>query len=280
MEGPVDRSSTEQPSSGRGVPGQDQGSPVPGGEGVSRGPRLKHRRRPWWRASKLADETLGLADDTLGLNEPGVGEPFWPAQLAVLVAIGLSATLPGKLTVGPTWLLPAFEGVLLAGLAITTPMRVHPEHPRRRRVAILMIALVNATNLISLALLVHYLLRGGRTNGRELITAGALIWLTNVIVFALWYWESDRGGPAERAARTGAPPDFLFPQMTNERLGRDTWLPKFLDYLYVSLTNATAFSPTDTMPLSALAKSLMGIQALISLVTIGLVVARAVNILQ
>jgi len=247
-------------------------TPAPGGP--RRAPAdPKRRRRRGGAGARVVGETLGV-------GQSQIGEPFWPAQLAVLVAIILSATLPDKLTLGPSWLLPVFEGILLLGLAITTPMRVHPEHSRRRQVAILMIALINTTNLISLVLLAHYLLHGGRANGRELITAGALIWLTNVIVFGLWYWETDRGGPAARAARTGVDPDFLFPQMTDERLGRDTWSPKFIDYLYVSLTNATAFSPTDTMPLSGLAKSLMGIQSVISLVTIGLVVARAVNILQ
>jgi uncharacterized membrane protein len=213
-------------------------------------------------------------------EEPRAGEPYWPAQLAVLVALLLSALLPGKLTLGPPWLLPGLEAMLLLGLAVTTPRRVHPEHPFRRRVAILMIALVNATNLVSLVLLSNLLLNGSKTNGRALITAGALIWLTNVLIFALWYWESDRGGPAARAAHDTRHADFLFPQMNLEQWCDPLWAPTFLDYLYVSLTNATAFSPTDTMPLTAVAKSLMGIQSLISLVTIGLVVARAVNILN
>jgi hypothetical protein len=144
---------------------------------------------------------------------------------------------------------------------------------------------VNATNLFSLILLSDLLLNGSKANGKSLITSGALIWLTNVIIFALWYWESDRGGPAARAAGATKRTDFLFPQMTLDRMAFERWCeprwtPAFLDYLYVSLTNATAFSPTDTMPLTALAKSLMGIQSLISLVTIGLVVARAVNILN
>jgi uncharacterized membrane protein len=214
------------------------------------------------------------------VDEPQLGEPFWPAQLAVLVALLLSALLPSRITLGPPWLLPALEGMLLLGLAVTTPRRVHPEHPYRRRAAILMIALINATNLFSLVLLSNLLLNGSKSSGRALITAGALIWLTNVIIFALWYWESDRGGPAARAAHDTTRADFLFPQMNLKQWCAPTWTPTFLDYLYVSLTNATAFSPTDTMPLTPLAKSLMGIQSLISLVTIGLVVARAVNILN
>ena len=106
-----------------------------------------------------------------------------------------------------------------------------------------------------------------------------LIWLTNFLIFALWYWELDRGGPGRRAAGHDAAPDFLFPQMTDDRIEPVQWRPVFIDYLYVSLTNATAFSPTDTMPLTHMAKSIMGVQALVSLVTIGLIVSRAVNIL-
>jgi uncharacterized membrane protein len=217
--------------------------------------------------------------DQAPVEEPKVGEPFWPAQLAVLMALLLSALLPRKLTLGPPWLLPGLEGLLLLGLVLTTQRRLHPEHPIRRRAAILMIAVVNATNLFSLILLSDLLLNGSKANGKSLISSGALIWLTNVIIFALWYWETDRGGPAARAAGDTTRTDFLFPQMTLERWCEPHWKPAFLDYIYVSLTNATAFSPTDTMPLTALAKSLMGIQSLISLVTIGLVVARAVNIL-
>jgi hypothetical protein len=103
--------------------------------------------------------------------------------------------------------------------------------------------------------------------------------VTNVLIFALWYWELDRGGPVLRALDRGKRPDFLFPQMADDRWAPPGWMPGFVDYLYVSLTNATAFSPTDTMPLTAMAKMLMGVQAVASLVTVGLVVARAVNIL-
>jgi hypothetical protein len=106
-----------------------------------------------------------------------------------------------------------------------------------------------------------------------------LIWLTSLLIFALWYWEMDRGGPGKRAAGHDQPPDFLFPQMSDDRIEPLEWRPKFIDYLYVSLTNNTAFSPTDTMPLTPMAKSVMGIQAIASLVTIGLIVSRAVNIL-
>jgi uncharacterized membrane protein len=211
---------------------------------------------------------------------PAGKEPAWPAQATVLVAIGLQVALPDRLTIVSRWLLPSLEAALLVGLASATPKHFEREHPNRRRIAIAMIAFVSLANALSLALLTHYLLHHHVNNGHELIIAGSLIWLTNVLIFGLWYWEVDRGGPGRRSAGHDLEPDLLFPQMTDDRLGARTWRPGFVDYLYVSLTNATAFSPTDTMPLTAQAKSLMGLQSLVSLVTIGLIVSRAVNILQ
>jgi hypothetical protein len=117
------------------------------------------------------------------------------------------------------------------------------------------------------------------TNGHQLIIGGGDIWLINVLLFSLWYWELDRGGPGIRAAGEDGPPDLLYPQMGLDGAGFAAWRPQFVDYLYVSLTNATAFSPTDTLPLSTNAKLMMGLQSLISLVTLGLVISRAVNIL-
>jgi hypothetical protein len=150
--------------------------------------------------------------------------------------------------------------------------------PGRRYAALGLIALVSAVNCVSLILLCHYLLRGRAESGRDLIGAGVVLWVTNVLLFGLWFWQLDRGGPLARRT-SPEPPDFLFPQMTEPKLV-DGWEPNLVDYLYVSFTNATAFSPTDAMPLSRTAKVLMAAQALTALVTIGLVVARAVNILN
>lgn len=210
---------------------------------------------------------------------PPASEPFWPAQATILAAIGLQVALPDRLTAGPPWLIPALEGALLVGMFMATPRQLEHEHPRRRRVALGLTAFVTAANVYSLEALGHLLLHGKVANGRELMWSGVLIWLTNLLIFALWYWEMDRGGPGRRAAGRDGPPDFLFPQMSDDRIEPVDWRPKFVDYLYVSLTNATAFSPTDTMPLSPAAKSTMGVQSLVSLITIGLIVARAVNIL-
>jgi len=198
----------------------------------------------------------------------------------VLAALALNLALPEKLTLGPTWLVPSVEGLLLAALVLTTPRRTADEGPGRRWAALGLIALVSIANTSSLVLLVHFLLQGGKANGHQLILSSIVIWLTNVIIFGLWYWELDRGGPGERAADHPRTPDFLFPQMVTPDVGPPAWRPNFVDYLYVSFTNATAFSPTDTMPLTPWTKVLMLVQSLASLITVALVAARAVNILS
>jgi uncharacterized membrane protein len=210
---------------------------------------------------------------------PARAEAFWPAQVTILAAIALQLALPARLTVGPSWLLPGLEAALLLGMFMATPNQLEHEHPRRRRVALGLTAFVSAANIYSLAALTHYLLHHNVNKGNELIVSGVLIWLTNFLIFALWYWETDRGGPGRRAAGHDRAPDFLFPQMSDDRIEPLEWRPQFVDYLYVSLTNAAAFSPTDTMPLTHTAKVIMGIQSIVSLVTIGLIVSRAVNIL-
>jgi uncharacterized membrane protein len=210
---------------------------------------------------------------------PAAAEPFWPAQLTVLLAIAVQLLLPKRLLVGPPLLVPGFEAALLVGMFIVTPNQIEDEHPRRRRIALSLTAFVSAANIYSLGELTHYLLSHNVSEGRALIGAGVLIWLTNFLIFALWYWEIDRGGPGRRSAGNDGPPDFLYPQMADDRIEPLSWRPKFLDYLYVSLTNAMAFSPTDTMPLTPMAKSVMGLQSIVSLITIGLIVSRAINIL-
>jgi hypothetical protein len=207
--------------------------------------------------------------------------PYWGPQVVVLAAILLDLALPDRLTIGPTWLLPSVEGLLLLGLVIASPQPNVRHSPLRRHLAISLIALVSAVNLVSLILLCHFLLHGHPDNGRELVFSGIALWGTNVLLFGLWYFELDRGGPAARARHEGHPPDFLFVQMSDGApYAQEGWLPRLVDYLYTSFTNATAFSPTDTMPLSPAAKWLMATQSLAALTTIGLVVARAVNILQ
>lgn len=204
-----------------------------------------------------------------------------PAVIAVVVAAALQVVLPDRLIVGlgPRWLLPALEVALGTVLVIAVPGRIQRESRQLRWLSLLLISLINVANVVSLAELVRDLLYSSTNNGRVLVYASVPVWITNVIVFGLWYWELDRGGPAARLQPGHRRPDFLFPQMTAPAAA-PAWHPTFLDYLYTSFTNATAFSPTDTMPISAAAKLLMMVQSLASLLTVALVVSRAVNVLK
>jgi uncharacterized membrane protein len=207
-------------------------------------------------------------------------EPFWQAQAALVGALILYLTLPSKFVVGPTWLMPAFELLLIGGLWLDRPRQNRADARRERRIVLVLLALVALANFLSMELLVHYLLQGGKVpNGHALILSAMVIWLTNVAVFALAYWQLDRGGPDCRTRGDNVSPDLWFPQNAEPHLGGPEWRPAFVDYMYTSFTAATAFSPTDTMPITARAKLMMMAEALISLVTLLLVAARAVNIL-
>jgi uncharacterized membrane protein len=214
---------------------------------------------------------------------PGVsarsGESRWPAAAAVVAAIGVQLVLPNALTFGPRWMLPTVETVLLVAILATNPNQLTEESHDMRRVSLLLVAVTAAANFVSLGHLVDGLLNGGPTSGRQLILAALGIWLTNVAVFALVFWELDRRGPHARSVGEQVDAELLFPQMALAEPRFTSWVPTFADYLYVSFTNSTAFSPTDTMPLSGRIKMAMLVQSLLSLVTIGLVGARAVNIL-
>jgi uncharacterized membrane protein len=201
--------------------------------------------------------------------------------IVILVAIALQVALPRKFGLEPHLLLPALEVALLAALVIANPRRLNRESRVLRSGGLVLISVISFGNLWSAVRLIDELVRGtaGNKPGPLLLT-GAAIWGTNVIAFALWYWEFDRGGPVARAVAPRAHPDFLFVQMQSPELAPPDWEPAFLDYLYLSFTNATAFSPTDVMPLSRWAKMGMLIQSAISLVTVALVIARAVNILS
>jgi hypothetical protein len=207
-------------------------------------------------------------------------DPVWGPQLLIAGAILLDLSLPDKLTVGPFWLLPGLEALALIGLSASSPHPRMRHSPLQRRLAMGLTGLVTAANSASLVLLCHFLLKGGQANGHELIRSGIVLWVTNVLLFGVWYWQIDRGGPLARARQPEVLPDFLFVQMTEREFAPPGWQPNLVDYLYTSFTNATAFSPTDTMPLTSTAKWLMAAQALTALLTIGLVVARAVNILS
>lgn len=204
-----------------------------------------------------------------------------PAAVAVAVVIAAQAVLSDRFVPGPRYLLPAIEALLLVGLVAADPNRLTKEAKDLRLLSIGLIGVVAAADAVALVSLVRELVGGGG-NGRTLLAAAAGVWLTNVVVFALAYWEIDRGGPLGRAGARPAPSyaDLWFPQDADAKdAAPPGWQPVFVDYLYVSLTAATAFSPTDTMPLTPRTKLLMGLESLLSLLTVGLVAARAVNIL-
>ena len=214
-----------------------------------------------------------------GLGEP----PIWPAAALITSAV-LYADLPTRFISGVgggsfgviRWIVPALTLLVVASLgAMPAVGRI-----TRRHLITGTIALVSAANVASIVLLIHLLLRGAHANASELLRAAVHMWAVNVLLFGLWYWQLDGGGPRERPSCAPAERDFLFPQQLEPVFADSGWRPMFLDYLYVSFTNAAAFSPTDTMPLSRWAKMLMLIQSAISLALAVMVVARAVNILK
>ncbi|HSX08464.1 MAG TPA: hypothetical protein VLG11_06250 [Candidatus Saccharimonadales bacterium] len=218
---------------------------------------------------------------TMLRNKHRPHDPVWHVQLAMLFTIGLQLLLPNIFSFGGRYVTPVLELILLGALSLTTPPERVFKSLVRRVNALLLIAITSLTNTYALAMVVQRLLaHSSITSGRTLILASINIYLTNIVIFALWYWEMDGGGPGERQRIEPYEQDFMFPQHINKDYKHPEWRPTFVDYLYVSSTNAMAFSPTDTLPLSRRAKMLMLLQAAISLITIALVAARAVNILN
>jgi hypothetical protein len=224
-------------------------------------------------------------------NNAGVNDRQ-QARLAVIAGVLLYIALPPRLTFGPIWVAPALVGVFLIPLVAMKPTKIK-DRRWLRYLSTGTIAALNFFNIVSVVELINILLnshaRGhADLSGGELIRYGAQVWMINILVFALWFWEVDGSGPFERdrqlSACDFAQPDFLFPQMsvdqTRVRGIPKSWKPMFLDYLYVSFTNALAVSPTDTMPLTRTAKMLMLVESLISFITVALILARSVNILS
>jgi uncharacterized membrane protein len=208
------------------------------------------------------------------------GEIRWPVTVAIVAALAMQASLPDNLVFGPPWLLPGIGGALTIALVAANPRRIDRASKGLRYLGLALIATISTANVDSAIRLIVRLLTVGETDAVRLLRTGGAIWLTNVIVFALWYWEFDRGGPVERMLASDPYPDFMFPQMDSPELAPPDWEPYFVDYFYFSFTNASAFSPTDVMPLSRWAKLAMLLQSAVSLATVALVVARAVNILK
>ena len=220
------------------------------------------------------------------------GEPRLPAAVAVIAAIVLYAALPNRLLLGPRYVLPGLELILFVPLVLANPRRMSRQNRLLRRLSIALVLLIAVSNLCVLGLLVRSLVIGEAKVGGQLLGAAGQVWLTNVLVFALAFWELDRGGPVSRTRvmRPDLPAaDFRFPQdedhdaiaeVAQRSAAKSGWAPGFIDYLYVSVTNSSAFSPTDTMPLSPRAKMLMAVESVSALTLSVLVVAFGVGLLQ
>lgn len=209
------------------------------------------------------------------MMHPITRRELWYAQITLLTAILLQLTLTDTLRFGPKLLVAGLELLLVFAIGFTGPRRHTNSAVAHRSLSVLLISLVSLANAGQLALLTKALINGSQLPGKTLLSGALAIFLTNIIMFGLWYWELDSPGLSGRH-KNKSNENFLFPQYAN---GATSWKPGFVDYLYISLTNGTAFSPTDTLPLTHRAKSLMSVQALISLLTVVLVTARAVNIL-
>jgi hypothetical protein len=203
-----------------------------------------------------------------------------PVLLVVLVVIALQFFIPKSLAIPHHKVFCFVEAVLLVSIVLIAPRKLGLPHVPQRTLALVLNAFMMLSNTASAILLVGKIVDGSITSPQRLLWSGFSIWLSNIVIFSSWYWDFDRGGPAQRSAATSSTPDFLFPQMTDPAYAAPGWFPKYSDYLYVSVTNASAFSPTDAMPLTRWAKTLMSIQSITSLILVGLVVARAVNILH
>ncbi|HVV74924.1 MAG TPA: hypothetical protein VHC43_02735 [Mycobacteriales bacterium] len=243
--------------------------------------------RRWLRPTEIVDATVKSVDKGANLiYGTVVGENRIPLTLALVAAIALQLLLPRSIVIiHERWLLPAFQIALLIALIISNPFRITRESPLIRTLGLVMLGAIAFNDIVGIVRMVDLLLNGHKAKaaaaltGQDLIRVAVVVWLTNVIVFALAFFELDQGGPFKRLSGEGRA-DFLFPQQTDDlREKWPNWRPTFIDYLFLSFTNSTAFSPTDTMPLSSWAKMLMLLQSGSALVTIGVVAARAVNIL-
>jgi len=208
-------------------------------------------------------------------------EPRWPVALAILAVLFLLAVLPGRVRLFPAWF-PYLLGIMLFvtatahGLTAEKARWLHIE----RIIMLLFVVVAGVGNLANLANLIGAMVRrSAEIGGVQLLTSSISVWVTNVIMFSLLYWQIDRGGPEARANNAGTKPDWLFPQAGAPEDTPPDWRPTFIDYLFLGFSTATAFSPTDALPLTSRAKMLMMIESTISLVTIVVVASRAINIL-
>jgi uncharacterized membrane protein len=210
------------------------------------------------------------------------GEKRWPMAVTLVVAMALPILLPPRFSLGSIWIVPALEALLLAALIIADPGRIDRRSTLVRAFSIALVVILVAGAAGVTVRLVVDLIRGGpdTDSAGQLLRVGSLVWIYIIITFSFLYWELDSGGPETRARKEPEFPDFAFPEHLNAHIARPGWRPEFFDYLYLGFTDGTAFSPTDVMPLARWAKLAMAVQATASLAVVGLVIARAVNILK
>jgi len=208
------------------------------------------------------------------------GELRWPVSVATILVITLQLVLPDRLTLNYQNIILIVEVLLLLYIFISNPHRIaqHKSHVWFSGIALNFVMTIS--NIAGVIKLIDLLVNGKITEPKLLLLSGGSIWISNMVIFSLWYWEIDGGGSGLRSQSDRYQPDFLFTQMSNPEFAKPDWKPVYLDYFYLSLTNSSAFSPTDVLPLSRIAKSLMAIQSLISMLTLFLIVARAVNVLH
>jgi hypothetical protein len=210
------------------------------------------------------------------------GEKRWPMALVLIVAMILPFLLPDHPTYIPKWLFPALEGVLLVAVILADPGRIDRRSTAVRAISVGLVAILVLGAAGVTAHLIVEIIRGGpeTDSAGRILLDGSVVWVYTIISFAFLYWEFDNGGPEARVVAPQEYPDLAFPQHLSPHLAKPGWRPQFFDYLYLSTTNATAFSPTDVMPLKHWAKLAMAAQSMVSLAILGLVIARAVNILR
>jgi hypothetical protein len=227
-------------------------------------------------------ESTGTGAGDTGAPEPPrpSAEPRWPMATAVLAATVLYVGMPHRGRVPGWWVFPVVQLLLLGLLIAQDPGRIDRRSPIMRRLMVALLVFMTAGTILGVIVLAYDILVTVRgVTATVLLGRGAAIWVANVIIFSLWYWEFDRGGPAERAAGSPVAPSFAFPENATPELAPAMWRPAYPDYLYLAFTNATAFSPTDTLPVRRWAKLTMMVQSALSLVIAILVIARAINVL-
>jgi len=224
------------------------------------------------------------AGEASARGNPGSVEPRWPVALAIGCFIAITVTLriaePNNVSLGPRWLIPGIEIAMLGMLLAADPTRILARRWWLRRISLALVIVLAGAVMLSTGVLIHDLIEGGKVtnSATSLLSSGALVWLGNSLIFGLLYWLLDSGGPLARYLHERPFPDFAFSQQLSPELAPPGWRPMYVDYFILGITTSTAFSPTDVMPMRAWSKLMMAAQSMISLIVVGLVIARAVNV--